>query len=235
MLRLAANEDDERLGASVMQWWNGEGAARVLARDDKAVLQERAEGSASLAPMSRSGRDDEACLILCAVATRLHGHRSDPPLNLMPLVSLFRDLEPAAAKHGGFLVQSAEAARRLLTEPRDVRVLHGDLHHNNVLDFGDRGWLAIDPRHVVGERGFDYANIFTNPDLDHPQWPVATDPARFARRLEIVTDAAKIKRTRMLQWILAWTGLSAAWLLQDGSPVEIDRRIAELALAELSR
>ena len=123
----------------------------------------------------------------------------------------------------------------LLAEPRDVCVLHGDLHHNNVLDFGARGWLAIDPKHLIGDRAFDYANIFTNPDLDHPQWPVATIPERFARRLEIVTDAAKIERTRMLRWILAWTGLSAAWYLDDGDPAEVDLRVAEFASAELNR
>jgi streptomycin 6-kinase len=51
----------------------------------------------------------------------------------------------------------------LLAEPREVGVLHGDLHHGNVLDFGVRGWLAIDPKGLLGERGFDFANIFTNP------------------------------------------------------------------------
>lgn len=234
MLKIADHED-ERIGGSVMQWWNGDGAARVLARDDAAILLERAEGPASLAVMSRTGRDDEACAILCTVAVRLHGRRSDPPPDLLPLAHWFRDLEPAAAKYGGILAQSAEAARRLLAQPRDVRVLHGDLHHNNVLDFGARGWLAIDPKHLIGERAFDYANIFTNPDLDHPQWPVATIPERFARRLEIVTDVARIDRTRMLRWILAWTGLSAAWYLDDGDPAEVDLRVAELASAELNR
>ncbi|MDO8979942.1 MAG: aminoglycoside phosphotransferase family protein [Afipia sp.] len=234
MLKVA-DHDDERIGGSVMQWWNGEGAARVLARDDIAILLERAEGPASLAVMSRTGRDDEACAILCNVAARLHEHRSVPPPGLVPLVQWFRDLEPAVAKHGGILAKCAEAARMLLAEPRDVRVLHGDLHHNNVLDFGTRGWLAIDPKHIIGERGFDYANIFTNPDLDHPQWPVATNPERFARRLEIVTMAAKIERTRMLRWILAWAGLSAAWFLDDGDPADVDLRVAEFAAAELNR
>ena len=234
MLKIA-DHDDERIGGALMQWWGGEGAARVLARDDIAILLERAEGTASLALMARTGRDDEACKILCDVAARLHGQRSNPPPGLLPLAQWFRDLEPAAAKYGGILVKSAEAAKTLLAELRDVTVLHGDLHHNNVLDFGARGWLAIDPKHLIGERAFDYANIFTNPDLDHPQWPVATVPERFARRLAVVTDAAKIERTRMLLWILAWTGLSAAWYLDDGDPAEVDLHVAELASAELNR
>lgn len=45
-----------------------------------------------------------------------------------------------------------------------MAVLHGDLHHGNVLDFGPLGWLAIDPKGLHGESGFDYANILSNPD-----------------------------------------------------------------------
>ena len=69
-------------------------------------------------------------------------------------------------------------------------MLHGDLHHDNVLDFGERGWLAIDPKRLLGERGFDFANIFTNPDLADPTRPVATEPGRFGRRLEVIAEAA---------------------------------------------
>lgn len=124
----------------------------------------------------------------------------------------------------------------LLADPRDRMVLHGDLHHDNVLDFGPRGWCAIDPHGLIGERGFDFANIFTNPDLSDPSRPVATEPGRFARRLDVVAEAAELDRQRLLQWILAWTGLSSAWFLEDSDPLaRIDLQIAELAAAELDR
>lgn len=234
MLKVTDHED-ERTGGQVMRWWDGDGAARLLAHDGNAVLLERAEGTRSLAAMSRNGHDDEACAILCDVAARLHKPRPNPPAGLVTLEHWFRELAPAAASHGGILAKASVVADGLLKDQRDIRVLHGDLHHDNVLDFGARGWLAIDPKRVIGDRGFDYANIFTNPDLDHPQWPVATKPERFARRLEIVTEAAKIERTRLLRWILAWTGLSAAWYLGDGDPAKIDLDVAELASAELNR
>lgn len=99
-----------------------------------------------------------------------------------------------------------------------------------------RGWLAIDPKHLLSERGFDYANIFTSPDLADPARPVATEPGRFARRLDIVVEAARLDRRRLLSWIVAWTGLSAAWLLGDDDPLaEINLQIANLAAAELDR
>lgn len=235
MLKLS-HEPDERPGAVVMEWWDGDGAARVLARDGEALLLERAMGSASLSDMARTDRDDEACRILCATADRLHARRAKPRPDLTPLKDWFRELWPAARAHGGILSRSVDIAEALLGDVSEIVVLHGDLHHDNVLDFGARGWLAIDPKHLVGERGFDYANIFTNPDLADPARPVATEPGRFARRLDIVVEAAKLDRRRLLSWIVAWTGLSAAWFLGDDDPLaEIDLQIANLAAAELDR
>ena len=235
MLKLSF-EEDERLGGAVMEWWEGHGAARVLAREEHALLLERATGLASLSDMARMGRDDEACRILCRTAASLHAPRAKASPSLTPLAQWFRDLAPAARTHGGILSRCAETAEILLRDQREIVVLHGDLHHDNVLDFGERGWLAIDPKHIEGERGFDFANIFTNPDLADPTRPVATEPGRFARRLDVVTEAAKVDRLRLLSWILAWTGLSAAWFLSDGDPMaEIDLHIARLAAAEIDQ
>ncbi|MFH5773260.1 aminoglycoside phosphotransferase family protein [Paracoccus sp. NGMCC 1.201697] len=235
MLKLSSNPDQRR-GAALMEWWGGDGAARIIARDETALLIERATGGRSLGDMARGGDDARACRILCATAARLHRKRPGPVPELVPLPHWFRDLEPAVEAHGGILTLSLETARLLLADPRDQVVLHGDLHHDNVLDFGPRGWLAIDPHALFGERGFDFANIFTNPDLSDPTRPVATLPGRFQRRLEVVAGAARMDRRRLLQWILAWTGLSAAWFLQDNDPlVRVDLEIASLAAAALAR
>lgn len=235
MLRLSEVIDERQAGA-LMEWWDGNGAAHVFARDNKAILIERAMGRASLADMARSGRDDEACRILCDVAAQLHAPRPTQRPDLTPLAEHFRELAPTAATHGGVLARCWETAQGLLAEPRDIRPLHGDLHHDNVLDFEARGWLAIDPTGVLGERSFDFANIFTNPDLSDATRPVAIVPGRFARRLDIVAEAANLDRKRLLQWIVAWTGLSAAWFISDDDPLAaIDLQIAELAMAELAR
>jgi streptomycin 6-kinase len=50
-----------------------------------------------------------------------------------------------------------------------------------------------------------------------------------------VAEAARLERQRLLLWVLAWAGLSAAWLLGDGDPARIDLLVAELAAAELDR
>ncbi len=226
MLKVAFNQE-EREGAALMHWWAGDGAAQVLAWEDAALLLERATGARSLARMTKAGFDDEAVRILCAAAARLHAPRSTPPPPMLaPLPVWFRQLEPAARAHGGVLIASAMAAKALLAEPREPVVLHGDIHHDNVLDFGERGWLAIDPKGLFGERAFDFANLFCNP------WPEAADPGRLQRRIPVVAEAAGLEPARLLQWVLAYAGLSAAWTIGDGGDPWRALQIARIAAAE---
>jgi streptomycin 6-kinase len=72
--------------------------------------------------------------------------------------------------------------------------------------------------------------LFCNPDYE-----TATDSGRFGRRLELVTEAARLDRNRLLLWILAWGGLSAAWKINDHTAPDTPLRVVELAAAELSR
>lgn len=229
MLKISA-EPEEKLGNRLMTWWGGEGSARVLAHSEDAILLERAESRTGLAELARSGRDDEATRIICAVVARLHSRRDRLLPNLVPLALWFEALGAAAEAHGGILSVADATARELLSEPREIGVLHGDIHHENILWFGDRGWLAIDPKGLVGERGFDFANLFCNPELR-----TATAPGRFGRRVRVVAEAARLDRTRLLQWVLAWAGLSSAWLLDEGLSAELPLKVAELALVELDQ
>lgn len=226
-------DDSERNGGELMVWWSGNGAARVLAHADGAILLERATGSSSLADMSRSGKDAQVCRIICHTASRLHLPQNTSTPALTPLHHWFGDLAPAAKIYGGVMTRCAEIANELFSSPQNEVVLHGDLHHGNVLDFGPAGWLAIDPKGLLGERGFDYANIFTNPDLADPCVAIATDPNIFKQRVQLVSEIAGIERQRLLMWIVAWCGLSSAWFLEDGENAAITLRVAELAIAEL--
>ena len=221
-----AREDEERRGGALMAWWDGDGAAKVLARHGEALLLERATGPRSLAAMVSDGQDEEASRILCDVAARLHAPRPGPPPDLLPLTRWFEALAPAARTHGGLLAKADSVAQALLADPRDVVVLHGDIHHGNVLDGGERGWLAIDPKGLLGERTFDFVNILRNPDA-----AVAQAPGRFNRQVEVLAAAASVERRRLLDWTLAFAGLSAAWHLADGTPADLDFAIAALAAA----
>jgi streptomycin 6-kinase len=225
MLKVALDVD-EKYGNRLMTWWDGDGAAQVLAHHEDGLLLERAMGSRSLMHMAMNGEDDEASRILCSALARLHAPRETPPPPLVELGPWFASLRIATAQHGGLYALSLQTAENLLANPQDVVVLHGDMHHDNVLDFGERGWLAIDPKRVRGERDFDYANLMCNPDL-----PTATDPARFRRQLDVIVEAAGLDHRRLLQWVLAFAGLSAAWFLEDDA---LEQASGQLKVAQIA-
>lgn len=218
MLKVARS-DEERRGNGLMAWWDGRGAAEVLRHDDAAVVLARACGPRSLTTDATGAAgspqwaqaDARATRALCAVARELHedARPRAVDLDLVPLDRWFRDLLARGETHRGFFRRAAAVARALLAENRPATVLHGDLHHGNVLDFGDDAapvWKAIDPKALVGDRAFDYANIVCN-----PSHAVANLPGRLERQVTLISAAADLEVERVLRWVVAWTGLSAAW------------------------
>jgi streptomycin 6-kinase len=228
MLKLATAPEEVR-GAAVMAWWNGAGAAVVLARKGGALLLERATSEASLVAMSRNGEDPTAISILCRTVAELHRPRLEPPpADLPSLRTWFREL----ADHRGAdprLERGWTIAEELLATSRDEVVLHGDMHHENVLHFGERGWLAIDPKGLIGERAYDYANIFRNPDAE-----TALTAGRMEARLQQVSKEARLDPERLLRWVAAHAALSAAWGVASGGKPAWSLAVLEAALSRIS-
>lgn len=210
-------EKEEIRSLPLLKWWNqhGEGAVKVFRFDHQAILMERLQNDPSgLIKWVKEGKDAQATSILCEVIASLHACSTTTvvmPAGIVTLKPWFKDLFQMAEQYGGILIQSAEAASALLENPESPVLLHGDLHHENVLQSAQGKWLAIDPHGLYGERGFDYANIFCNPEN---QTAIAIQ--QFPERLAIVARESGIDKHRLLRWILAWSGLSASWFIIDG-------------------
>ena len=109
MLKVAMAAE-EKAGGALMAWWDGQGAARVLAHGGDAILLERAEGKVLLSDLVRNGRDDDASRIICTAVAKLHAPPAKPLPDLVPLSRWFQELRRAAAIHGGILAISAATA-----------------------------------------------------------------------------------------------------------------------------
>lgn len=229
MLKIAMTED-ETLGAQLMRWWAGDGAAPVLEQEEGALLLEQISGCRSLSKMARDGQDDKASQIICHVAARFHTQHKPQQPKLPLLSSQFNALDSVAKMQGGIFTDAALIAARLLAEPQEITVLHGDIHHDNILDAGPRGWLAIDPKGLIGERGFDFTNLFCNPDFT-----VATSLGRLTRQADIIAETASLDRHRLLSWVVAWAGLSAAWHIESEGNPETALAVVTIALDALRR
>jgi streptomycin 6-kinase len=114
----------------------------------------------------------------------------------VPLAQWFEALLSGAASQVGIFVHCASTARELLSAPRDVRVLHGDIHHGNVLDFGSLGWLAIDPKGLYGERGSITRTCSATPTLTAPWRPGGSRAGSRSLHRPPVSSGAG------LQWVL---------------------------------
>jgi len=100
---------------------------------------------------------------------------------------------------------------------RESVLLHQDLHADNVLYAGDRGWLAIDPKPLLGEKAFGLAPIIRSHELGHSREAVID-------RLQILTRALDLDMGRVRGWAIAQT---VAWAFEGDSEgdSQIDRVI----------
>jgi streptomycin 6-kinase len=225
--------EDELRGAHYLAWRNGEGTVRLLGLEGQSMLLEYA-GETMLSHVLDTEGDAAATEIAAEVMTRLLSPSDRAfPLDLQPLRERFSSLfrKASADRTAGLAslyIEAAETAERLLAAPHDVRPLHGDLHHENILH-GERGWLAIDPKGVLGDPAFDAANMFYNP-LDRDD--LCLDPERIARMAESFSKTLGQDAPRLLDHAIAYGCLSAAWHAEDGNGKDESR---ELAVAEAIR
>lgn len=119
---------------------------------------------------------------------------------------------------GPFPADMVERAEKLFVELHASAasapvLLHGDLHHWNILSAQREPWLALDPKGLVGEPAYEVGALIRNPNTVISTW---TDLARVqARRFDILAEELGFNRQRMIFWSFAQVVLSAWWSFED--------------------
>ncbi|WEK03197.1 MAG: aminoglycoside phosphotransferase family protein [Candidatus Devosia phytovorans] len=210
---------EERRGSLLLNWYDGEGAATVFDMHGDTIFMEWLDGG-TLGDPARAGKDDETTIAAATLVANLHRPRAEPPQGLEPLRDRFQtlfDTDVRAWPHTArdLYARSAGIALKLFDRPSAQIPLHGDLHHDNILS-SDRGWLAIDPKGLLGDPAYEVANIFINP-LNGLQ--IAADPRRIAARADTFAERLAYPRKRILGWAAAHAALSACWDLAAERPI----------------
>jgi streptomycin 6-kinase len=209
--------------AAALDVFDGHGAVRLLAYDAErgALLLERAEPGVPARDLL-PGHDEEATAVAVTVARHLH--RPPPPGCALPdLVSYRGSFTGYLQAHPGdeplprHLVEAADRLFAELTATAPDRVvLHGDLHHDNLLSATREPWLAIDPHGVVGDPGFEIGALLYNPEPERRSGELlALVPAR----IEQLSDGLGQPVERVLAWGFVMAVLSEVWTTEgDGTP-----------------
>jgi streptomycin 6-kinase len=220
ILKIFKSRNAGRWPARALEAFQGQGAVHLFEQDQGACLMEFAEGP-SLKTLVEKDGDNSATEILCQTIAKLHTSELHPFGDLPTLDTHFESLfERAKREIPGSLYRSgANMIKKLLRSPRKIKVLHGDLHHENVLFSSKRGWLAIDPKGLVGEDAYEVANTFYNPrSLSGKIGSLES----IQTRCHIFSERLNRDSRRILEFTFAHGCLSAAWHEEDEeSPVQV--------------
>jgi streptomycin 6-kinase len=200
------DESDEE--ADALRLWSGAGAVSLLRhdREHRALLLGRARPGDDLATLD----DEEATAIAVGVARTLWRPAGPPFRWIGDYVPGWLD-RPEPGPAGGLI----PLARRLLAELEigSGTLIHGDFHHHNLLASAG-GYLAIDPKPMLGEPEYDVAPFLWNPIGYRMRRDVSE------RRLAAFA-AAGLDEWRMR----AWAVIRGSYLGADDDEVEILRSL----------
>ncbi|MFF7770794.1 aminoglycoside phosphotransferase family protein [Streptomyces massasporeus] len=218
--------DEESEGEPVaLRVWNGDGAVRLLDLDEPTgtMLLERLDETRML---SHLPDPHQAVVTIAELLAHLTSFPAPPGMRRLGDIAqgmldrtpwaLGRIPDPEARR---LVADCAAAVREVVDDPGD-RLLHWDLHDENVLAGPRAPWLAIDPKPLAGDPGFELW-----PALDNRY-----DPDDILWRFDAMTDILALDRPRAHAWTLGRLLQNTLWDIEDARPVddaqlEIARRL----------
>ena len=234
VLKIGLPNDELDSEQEALQVYAGDGCVRLLDRlpGISAFLLERLQPGAPLAEIID---DEEATRIAADVMSALWKPLPEEH-NFRTTADWAAGLENLHMEFGGgtgpFPVHLVDAAKRLFADLHASQgppvLLHGDLHHFNILRAGRSPWLAIDPKGIVGEREYEIGALLRNPDNDRLDNNALR--SRTLRRIGQLAEYFGFDQDRLMGWCIAQAVLSAWWGYEDG---EAEWTMDTLRLAEV--
>ncbi|HZU73964.1 MAG TPA: aminoglycoside phosphotransferase family protein [Acidimicrobiales bacterium] len=206
VLKVGMPSRESRTEAEGLRFFAGRGAVRLLrADDDEFVLVEER----CLPGHDLSALDADAGNAVAAEVLRELWLPAPPPGRIESLADLAEEWIGGFARIEGYPhrvvdVAVAQAGELAASQPELV-VVHGDFNPGNVLR-AERGWLAIDPKPLVGEPAYDLAQLLAN---RLGVFEASLSEAQLSRQVDSLVEALGLDRRRVLGWAvvksLAWT------------------------------
>ncbi len=200
-----------------LRLYDGRGAVRLLDSDAEKglLLEQRLQPGTMLIEVPDDVQATEiAAGVMCSL------WRTPPASNrlihLQDWFDAFRQYRQRFGRNGPLPPRMMDTAESLVAdffaENEPPVVLHGDFHHYNLLKAGD-AWLVIDPKGVIGPRGYEVGPLLLNPLGQRLHGADARQIT--ARRFSILAAQTGLERSRIRGWAIAHAALSACWDLDE--------------------
>ena len=213
VLKVGFLDEESEHESLAMQHWHGRGAASLLRADPR-------RGALLLERLTSRDLSEEWDVAACEAVGELYGalHRPAPPqLRLLSVLcegwaERLTALPRSAPLPRRMVEQAAHLAASFATDDAtDGRLLHTDLHYENVLADAAGAWRAIDPKPLSGDPHFEPAPLLWN-RFDELAGDVR-DGVR--RRFHAVIDAAGLDEDRARDWVVLRMMVNALWRLEE--------------------
>lgn len=236
VVKVCVADRDFATEVEALRLYGGVGAVRLydFDLDSGVMLLEHLKPGVMLSSVES---DEEATSIAASVMRRIW--RPPPAEHPFPHVSDWaRGMEKLRARFDGGsgpfperVVQKAEGLfAELFASMAAPVVLHGDLHHFNILSGERQPWLAIDPKGIIGEPAYETGAFIRNPIPDIYSAPNMRRLLDW--RIRLFADELAFDPVRVYGWATAQAVLSAWWTFEDNGGLLTDGFLAGVSFAE---
>ena len=211
ILKIGMNGKALTKEASCLKTFEKHAVAEVIADDTNMIIMQRAVPGSTLKDHFPDN-DIDATKILCEKLKELHKASIPESHNFFSLSELFKTLDQKLDIPDEILSKAKRLRDDLLKSTTKEVLLHGDLHHDNILKNGDN-WLVIDPKGFIGDPAFEPAAYLCNPI---PELLQENQPHKIIeKRINICSAELDIDSQRIADWLYAKSVLCWSWILED--------------------
>lgn len=231
VLKLGVPHPELEAEIHALRVFNGHGSVRLLEADSSqgAMLLERILPGDNLLSIQD---DQESTRIAARLMKKIW--KTAPPDISFPTAEVwcqgfqrYQDKTPENNPLPAEMLRDAgDLSKELLVNSENPLLLHGDLHHMNILLGENDKWIAIDPQGVVGEAAFEVGALLLNPVPELIHWTNLREVQ--LQRLNILEESLSIDQNRLAAWSYVRAVLSAVWSLQDGGDWRYGIKVAEV-------
>ena len=224
ILKLSPPNSEFTQEIAALKLYNGDGICRLIDADDTVgvMLLERLEPGISFwnTDVNNAQEDDLSTRTAATLMHQLWRPVSEPhPFRTLKswTRALPKYLNTYPNGNGplphALLQQAYDLLNGLLADSDESVLLHADLHHDNIVSAGRQPHLAIDPKGIVGPRGYDVGSFLINPKPRVAQSPRLREV--LGRRIAIFSDTLDLSTQEVAAWGVVHTALEMCWTLED--------------------